>query len=190
VVRGDEREEAILLSMLELVAEVGYDQLTMDAVAARAHASKATIYRRWSNKAELVVAAVKRHAVDRLDSVDTGDLHRDLVDVLTAMRDRLEGQDATLLLGLIAAMRRNAELADVVRSQLITSKRAAFGDVVERAVARGQLPVGTDHALAAEIAAAVLLSRLLITGQPLDDAFIRQLVDGALIPALKADNDT
>ena len=189
MVRGSEREDAILAAVLELVAEVGYDQVTMDGVAARAHASKATIYRRWSNKAELVVAAVQRHASEPAVA-DSGDLRRDLIRVLAAMRDRLADQDATLLLGLIAAMRRNAELADVVRSQLVVTKRAALADVVERAVARGELPGTADLSLAAEIAAAVLLSRLLITGQSLDDAFIRHLVDGALLPALNAHNHT
>ncbi|WP_297546447.1 helix-turn-helix domain-containing protein [Amycolatopsis sp.] len=62
VTRGEQREDAILLAVLELLAEVGYDQMTMDGVAARAHASKATIYRRWPGKAELVVTAVKRHS--------------------------------------------------------------------------------------------------------------------------------
>jgi AcrR family transcriptional regulator len=60
--RGAAREEAILLATLELLGEAGYDRMTMDAVAARARASKATIYRRWPDKAGLVVAAVRRHA--------------------------------------------------------------------------------------------------------------------------------
>jgi AcrR family transcriptional regulator len=61
--RDQQREEAILRAALELLAEIGYDQLTMDAVAARAHCSKATIYRRWPGKAELVTTAVRRQAV-------------------------------------------------------------------------------------------------------------------------------
>ena len=60
--RGAQREEAILLATLQLLAESGYDQLTIDAVAARARCSKATIYRRWPGKAALVVTAVRRYA--------------------------------------------------------------------------------------------------------------------------------
>ena len=59
--RGAAREEAILLATLKLLAESGYDQMTVDAVAAEAHSSKATIYRRWPGKAALVVAAVRRY---------------------------------------------------------------------------------------------------------------------------------
>ena len=59
--RGATRETAILQATLELLAESGYDQLTIDAVAARARCSKATIYRRWPGKAALVITAVRRH---------------------------------------------------------------------------------------------------------------------------------
>src|SRR5579864_5993220 len=64
--RGEVREEAILDAVIGLLGETGYEAMTMDAVAARAHASKTTIYRRWPGKAELVRAAVDAHITRRV----------------------------------------------------------------------------------------------------------------------------
>jgi AcrR family transcriptional regulator len=179
------REEAILLATLELLADVGYDQLTMDAVAAHARCSKATIYRRWPGKAELVMAAVRRHAARPAAAApDTGSLRADLLAVLEVMRSSLTGQDAALILGLMIAMRRDPELAGAVRRQVLDSKRELFGAAIARAAARGDLPAETDHVLLAEISSAMLFSRLLVTGEPLDDAFVRHLLDAVLLPLL------
>src|ERR671937_591346 len=85
--RGAARETAILQATLELLAESGYDQLTIDAVAARARCSKATIYRRWPDKAALVVTAVRRHAGQPAAAApETGSLRSDLLAALAAMR--------------------------------------------------------------------------------------------------------
>ena len=183
--RGEVREEAILLVTLELLAEVGYDQLTIDGVAARAHCSKATIYRRWQGKPELVIAAVRRHsAPPPQPAPGTGSLREDLLAALEAMRSSLAGQDTALLLGLMTAMRHDRELAAVVREQVIDNKREVFGAAVARAVTRGELPAGADHTLLAEISSAMLLSRQLVTGEPLDAAFAQELVDDVLLPLL------
>ena len=183
--RGEVREEAILRATLELLAEVGYDQLTIDGVAARAHCSKATIYRRWQGKAELVITAVRRHsAPPPQPAPGTGSLREDLLAALEAMRSSLAGQDTALLLGLMTAMRHDQELAAVVREQVIDNKREVFGAAVARAVTRGELPAGADHTLLAEISSAMLLSRQLVTGEPLDAAFAQELVDDVLLPLL------
>jgi AcrR family transcriptional regulator len=184
--RGAMREDAILRATLELLAESGYDQLTIDAVAARARCSKATIYRRWPGKAALVITAVRRRAGQPAAAVpDTGALRSDLQAALQAMRSTLEGQDAALILGLLIAMHRDPELADAVREQVLQAKREVFDVVIARAAARGEVPAATDRALLAEISSAVVFSRLLVTGEPLDDAFTQHLVDAVLLPALE-----
>ena len=183
--RDEQREEAILRAALELLAEIGYDQLTMDAVAARARCSKATIYRRWPGKAELVTTAVQRQAAVAHAAPDTGGLRSDLLEAVAAMRTSLVNQDAARIIGLMAAMRRDPALAEVVRDQVLASKREVFGAVVARAVTRGDLPATADHELLAEISSALLLSRLLVTGDPLDPAFEQHLVDTVLMPVLQ-----
>jgi AcrR family transcriptional regulator len=183
--RGAARETAILQVTLELLAESGYDQLTIDAVAARTRCSKATIYRRWPGKAALVITAVRRHAGQSVTAVpDTGSLRSDLLAALQAMRSSLSGQDAAIILGLLVAMHRDPELADVVRQQVVLAKREVFDAVIARAAARGDVSSAADSALLAEISSAVLFSRLLVTGEPLDDAFTQHLVDAVLLPAL------
>ncbi|MEV4619724.1 TetR/AcrR family transcriptional regulator [Asanoa sp. NPDC049573] len=185
----EEREEAILAATLELLAEVGYDRMRMDAVAERAKASKATIYRRWGGKAELVMTAIERHTAmamaDNPDPADTGDLRDDLLGRIRAMRDGLMGQDAGLLLGLLTAMRHDAGLASIVRAQMIDDKRQAFDPAIDRAVERGELPEGLDRAMLAEVSSAMLFSRAFVTGEPLDDAFLADLVDRVLLPLVR-----
>jgi len=135
------REDAILRTTLELLAECGYDQLTIDAVAARARCSKATIYRRWPGKAALVMTAVRRHAGQPATAApDTGSLRSDLLAALEIMRSSLSGQDAALVLGLLIAMHRDQELAAEVRVQVLNAKREVFGAVIARAIARGEVP--------------------------------------------------
>lgn len=181
VARGAAREDEILLAAMDLLAEVGYDQLTVDGVAERAHASKATIYRRWPGKADLVATAVRRHAGTPVAPPPSGgDLRGELVAVLRAMRESLVGQDAAVILGLLVAMRRDADLALAVRQHMVDHKRETFAAVLTRAIA----PRTVDHGLLAEISSAALLSRLLVTGEPLDDDFLERLVDGILLPAI------
>jgi AcrR family transcriptional regulator len=182
-VAGEEREEAILAATLELLAEVGYDRMRMDAVAVRAKASKATIYRRWPGKAELVVTAIERHTAAAMDDrVDPGNLRDDLLGRMRAMRDGLTGQDAGLLLGLLTAMHHDAELAAIVRARMIDDKRRAFDPAIDRAIDRGELPKRLDRAMLAEVSSAMLFSRAFVTGEPLDDAFLTDLVDRVLLP--------
>jgi AcrR family transcriptional regulator len=189
VVRGEGRTDAILDSALELLAATGYDRLTIDAVASRAGASKATIYRRWPGKPELVMAALSRQGTAATADVDTGDLRDDLAQAIVQLRDSLASQDGALILGLLNAMRDNGELAEHVRGQVLSAKRSVIGGLVARAVERGELPARADHELASEIASALVFTRILVTGQPLDDADIARIVDAVLMPVLTRDSE-
>jgi AcrR family transcriptional regulator len=174
--RSDVREEAILLAAMALLGEVGYDRMTVEAVAERAKASKATVYRRWTGKAELVATAVRRYAGTTLTPLEpTGDLRIDLLAMLNGLRETLMRQDAALILGLLSAMRHDAELARTVRRAVLEHKHDAFEALLPNA----------DHAWLAELTSAALLSRLLVTGDPLDDEFLAKLVDTVLLPQLK-----
>jgi AcrR family transcriptional regulator len=174
--RSDVREEAILRAAMELLSEIGYDRMTIEAVASRANASKATVYRRWAHKGALVTTAVSRYAGSALIApAPTGDLRTDLLGLLRALRKSLVGQDAALILGLLTAMRNDPALADTVRQAVFDRKHEAFTEL---------LPESADHAWLAELTSAALLSRLLVTGEPLDDAFLTKLVDTVLLPQL------
>jgi AcrR family transcriptional regulator len=178
------RDTAICDATLELLVEVGYDRMSMDAVAARARASKATIYRRWPGKQELVLDAVRSRGPGLMVAEDTGSLRGDLV---ATYRQAVRGEavgEADLIAGVLRAMRSAPELASCVRTQLVESKCDVSRDIVARAVARGELPEGTEPFLLHEVATALWFRRILVVGAPVDDDFITHVVDDVLMPLL------
>ena len=178
------RDVAICDATLALLLEVGYDRMSMDAVAARAHASKATIYRRWPGKQELVLDAVKARGVGLTVAEDTGSLRGDLVATYRSAVHGSAADDADLIAGVLRAMRTAPELADCVRSQVIESKCDVSRVIVARAIARGELPAETDPLILHEVASALWFHRVLVVGGPVDDAFIAHVVDDVLMPLL------
>jgi AcrR family transcriptional regulator len=182
--RGRGREPAIRDAALEVLAEVGYDRMSMDAVAARAHASKATIYRRWPDKAGLVLDAMRCRVAEPLEPPDTGSLRGDIVATLQVMSAGLGSVDADLMAGMLRAMRSAPELADCVRNQLLEQKRYISRTLVARAVARGELPPTADPDVFHETAPALMFFRLLVLDAPVDDAFLAHIADDVLIPLL------
>jgi AcrR family transcriptional regulator len=158
--------------------------MSMDAVAARARASKATIYRRWPGKRELVLDALRSRAGQAPSAADTGSLRGDLVATFRAMADQTGTEDVELMAGVLRAMRCTPELGSCVRDQVLESKGKALRDIVARAVARGELPPAADAALAHEVASALWIKRALVVGGQVDDAFIAHVTDDVLIPLL------
>ena len=186
MVRGEERERAILAAVVELLGETGYEAMTMDAVAARAHASKTTIYRRWPGKPELVKAAVDGYVAGRLPiSADTGSLRGDLLAVMRAMRGHLTDEFLAMMSGLLHAMRTDTELAGVLRSHLAEDYSAAL-PIIRRAAGRGEVPSGAEETLAKtthELIEAQLFRQMAL-GAPFDEQFSRHVVDDLVLPVL------
>ena len=185
--RAEAREQAILDAALELVMEVGYDRLSMDALAERAHASKATIYRRWSGKAQVVVEAIRRRKHGQHVVPDTGSLRQDLLETLGGMCLSLDG-DGALVTGVMSAMRTDPELSGLMRAQVLDSD-SPVDVVIARAVARHELPPGTTSALVNEVAPALVMARLVFRDEPLDEAFTVHLVDDVVLPLLRTPPD-
>jgi AcrR family transcriptional regulator len=182
--RGTGRDAAICDAALALLAEVGYDRMSMDAVASRARASKATIYRRWPGKRELVLEAVRSRAPESLQPPDTGSLRGDIIATLRGMADGIGGQDAALMAGVLRAMKSTPELGDCVRTQVLEGKRYIGRTLVERAVARGELPPDADPDVWHEVAPALMFFRILVTDGAVDDAFLTHVADDVLVPLL------
>jgi AcrR family transcriptional regulator len=180
--RAEAREQAILDAALELVKEVGYDRLSMDALAERAHAGKATIYRHWSGKAEVVAEAIRRRKSGRQVMPDTGSLRQDLFEALGNMCVSLDG-DGALVAGVMSAMRTDPQLSALMRSQVLDGD-SPIDNIVSRAVDRGELLPGTTADLINEVGPAVVMMRLAFRGEPLDAAFTVHLVDQIVLPLL------
>jgi AcrR family transcriptional regulator len=182
--RGLVREQAILNATIALLGEVGYGALTMDAVAQRAHASKMTIYRRWPGKPELVKAALDAYDAELVAAIpDTGTLRGDLLAALTMLCERVDDRYAIMMTGLIHAMRVDAGLAAALRSHVAAGDLGPFRTIVERAVARGDLPKSTSPEQAHQVSEGMVIRRMLL-GQPLEQDFLVGLVDNLLIPLL------
>ncbi len=183
--RAEAREQAILDAALELLMEVGYDRLSMDALAERARAGKATIYRHWSGKAQVVAEAVRRMRCDQISvDVDSGTLRGDLLATMDQLRTAITTEDGAIIAGVISAMRSDPELAQLMRSQILDSKRGKFNAIIERAVRRGELPAGSTADLVEEVVPAMLINRLVIQCQPLGDEFATHVVDDIVLPLL------
>ena len=139
--RDEAREQAILDAAIDLVAEVGYDAMSIEAVAARAKSSKATIYRRWPGKAELVAEAMRRRAEPVLEDLpDTGSLRGDLLALVQRMFDGMKGVDGGLMCGLAVAVRTDAEFGRLMASHLHEQKlrSVAFDRVPGRGPGRAR----------------------------------------------------
>ena len=160
--------------------------MSIEAVAVRAKSSKATIYRRWPGKAELVAEAMRRRAEPILEDLpDTGSLRGDLLALVQRMFDGMDGIDGGLMCGLAVAVRNDAEFGRLMASHLHEQKmRSVRVDPVPgrgpgRARTRGRIP-----SLVLQVAPGVALFHQM-SGEPLDAAFAEHLVDRILIPLLR-----
>ena len=179
------RDAALRDAALELLAEIGYDRLSIDAVAARAKASKMTIYRRWSGKAELVVDALS--SLRKPGEVpDTGSLRGDL-EALASRSDNPDVRfDAKLVLGVVSALARNPELRQIIREQFIGRGGIRIRQVFERAVARGEIPPDRNLDLLISVFPAMAIHHLLIYGELPDASFTAQVMDELILPLAAA----
>jgi AcrR family transcriptional regulator len=174
--RSEEAHAAILSAAVALVREVGYDNVAMDAIAARAGVGKATVYRRWKSKEALVADAIQ--AIVRAVPVpDTGTLAGDLLALLrVALGMYRDAATGPLLSGLVAAMARSERIAQVVRNGFGGAWRDAVRRMLRRGIARGELPADVDLELAIDLLSAPAFYRYLFTGGPVDERLMEDVV--------------
>jgi len=180
------REEEILDATVAVVAELGYDRLTMDAVATAAKASKATLYRRWSTKAELVVDAISRaKGCPMPEDVDTGSLRGDLVAMACGDGGFTDELPMSVVAGLLTALHRDVELQTAFRERFLAPRQALTNRVYERAVERGEIAPDVDVALLSVTLPAVIIHHAYILGvEPTDDLILR-VIDNVILPAAR-----
>jgi AcrR family transcriptional regulator len=182
------RDDALRASALELLAEIGYDRLTIDKIAGHAGAGKATIYRRWSGKAELIVDALMCQKGAIPAPPDTGTLRGDLA-VLIDQSDLEEGPlDTEVMVGLVSALPHDAELRDVFRTQLMEPHTRTLAVVFDRAVERGEIRPVANMEMIVSILPALVFHRLLVSATVPDRAFFESIVEGVLLPLLEVGN--
>jgi AcrR family transcriptional regulator len=177
-----EREMEIFEATLQVLAEVGYDLFTMDAVATRAKASKATLYRRWNGKPELVVAAIMAHKGES-PVPDTGSLRGDLLEAYCGTGGPSDPMMQSVLAVVVTAMARDPELAEVYRRDFITPKIESSQAIYDRARARGEVHPDTDLSILAPSLIAILMHRSFLLGDEITPELIARVLDEVVLPA-------
>ena len=177
------REQEILDATLAVLVDVGYDRLTMDAVATRAKASKATLYRRWEGKAALVIDAILSQKTPLEVPTDTGSLRGDLLGVFCAAGGLTDQHQTALLGSVVTAIGRDAEFAAAFRERFIAPKVAVARAIYERARERGELRDDIDLELLSAALPGIVLHRMFLLGEPATPDLIARVVDQVILPA-------
>jgi len=179
--RSPAADRAIVDAALVLFAEEGFEGLTMEGVATRAGVGKATVYRRYPGKVELVIRAAECLSADEPPPPDTGTLRGDLT---TLARSLVHLLTATLTGGcvtqLVAALPRSPQLAEE-HARFVDARRDRTRRAVARAARRGEVPPDTDAELVADLIAGPIFYRCLVSRGPLDDAYADAVVDAVLV---------
>ena len=180
-----EREDEILDATLALLVEVGYDRLTMDAVAKRSRASKATLYRRWETKASLAIDALLRaKGAPHVELPDTGTLRGDLLATFCGPKGPAGHAGTRALAAVVTALSSDPEFAAVFRERFIAPKLAVSAEIYQRAQARGEIRDDVDVEVIGPALAGILLHRAFVMGLPTDDSIVERVVDQVILPAV------
>lgn len=180
--RGDELDAAIQDAVLKLLATNGPAGVTMEAVAAAARTSKPVLYRRWPDSGSLLRDTLLRTATAAIPHEDTGSYRGDMLAILRGWAALFSGAAAPAVQALISAMAHDQELAAAFREDVIGWRKKEMAALLSRGIARGDVRADVPVKIARELGQSVLWHRLLVTGDPIDDDLVVQLVDEVLVP--------
>jgi AcrR family transcriptional regulator len=182
------REAEILDATLQVLVDVGYDRLTMDAVALRARASKATLYRRWNSKLRLVIDALL--VMKQAPVVpDTGSLRGDLETMSRGLGGVTDIEAVGVFASVLTAVSRDPEFAQAFRTEVIGPKIAASQQIWERARARGEIRPDADLSLLEPALAGIVLHRVFLMGEQPTEDLVRRVIDQIILPAALTDSE-
>ncbi|MGH3521903.1 MAG: TetR/AcrR family transcriptional regulator [Mycobacterium sp.] len=177
------REAELLAETLRLLQEHGYDRLTVDAVATTARASKATVYRRWPSKAELVLAAFIEGIRQVAVPPNTGTLRGDLLRLgeLVCQEAR---QHSSTIRAVLVEVSRNPALNDVLQHEFIDHRKALIHQILQQAVDRGEIDKAAISNELWDLLPGYLIFRSIIPSRPPTQRTVKVLVDDVIIPSL------
>lgn len=180
--RGAELDDAIRGATLELLGSGGPAAVTMEAVAAAARTSKAVLYRRWPDSRALLRDTLVGMARAAIPHEDTGSYRGDMLAVLRGWAALFTGPQSAMLRGVVAAAVQDEQLAETLARDLIGYRKAQMAELLERGVERGDVRADVPVHIARELGQSVLWHRLLVSGDPIDDDLVVELVDEVLVP--------
>jgi AcrR family transcriptional regulator len=178
------REAEILDAAVRVLADVGYDRLTMDHVAAEAHASKATLYRRWSSKAQLVVDAASRaKGLTVVEPPRTGSLRGDLLALFCGPGGVTQELPMSVLAGLMTALHTDPEFSAAWRERVLEPRLALVRNIFAAAVERGEVDPRLDVTLLSTVLPSMCSFHSTVLGRHIDIDFVARIVDQVVLRA-------
>ncbi|WP_254638884.1 TetR/AcrR family transcriptional regulator [Cohnella sp. GbtcB17] len=174
--RDPKTQQAILSASYDLLLEVGFGAVTVEKIAERAGVSKATIYKWWPNKAAVVMDGFLSAASARLPVPDTGDVFEDIQIHAVNLTRFLLSKEGKIITALVGEGQFDAGLAEAYRKRYFQPRRQEAKGILEKGIRRGQLRETLDVGLGVDLLYGPILYRLLVTGEPLDDDYVRRLV--------------
>lgn len=180
------REQEILGACVAVLTEVGYDRLTMDAVATAAKASKATLYRRWSSKPELVIDALVTLKETPGPPEDTGTLRGDLLAAFCGAHGFGDQENVGLFASVVTAVTTDPEFAAAFRERFVAPKAANLRTIYLRAQARGEVHPDADLDVLEPALPGIVLHRTCVLGEQPTPELIARIVDHVILPAATA----
>jgi len=181
------RESELLAVTLRLLQEEGYDGLTVDAVAATARASKATVYRRWPTKAELVLAAFSEGVRQVAVAPETGTLRGDLLRLGEVCCDQARTHASTMR-AVMVEVSRNPALNEVMQHQFLEQRKALFKHVLGQAVERGEIDASAISEDLWDVLPGYLIFRSIFSLREPSQRTVQSLVDDVIMPSLTRRN--
>jgi AcrR family transcriptional regulator len=183
--RGQELEDALLEAAWDELLAVGYGGFTIDGVAARAETSRPVLYRRWPNRADLAIAAIRQHGRSKpVITPDTGSLREDLLEL---MRSASSGRIEVAALFSFRMGQYFAETGTTpadLRAEFLSGREAPFGidTVMQRAVERGEIDSARLTPRIANLPTDLMRHELLMTLQPVPEATLVDIIDNIFLP--------
>lgn len=188
--RDHSRDDAILDATIEILAEVGYVGMTVEMVAQRAKAGKATVYRRWRSKAALVTAAIARirdHSASTDSLPDTGSLRDDLLTLFAPGTPAAQRHRLHIMMGITSFLVYNETPDPVGNDAIVEPWARACRTLIRRSAERGEIHTGgLDVETLSRFIPSMAVCRAVLERQPADQAFLTRLIDGVFMPNLLA----
>ena len=173
-------DEAIREAAVDLFAEHGFEGFSVEDVADHAGVSKATVYRRYPSKVDLIVEAASCLAADEITFPDSGNLRDDVRGLARSLVETFKTSPAGRVMPVMAFERKRYPELDAGYRRFLADRKTRTRRLLQRAIERGELPPDTDVAVMGSMLVGPIFHRLMITQEPLNDAFVDSLVDALL----------
>ncbi len=174
--RGKAVRDGVLAAAVNELLNTGLDGVTIASVAESAGVHVTSVYRRWKTKEQLITDALLNHIDPAVEVPDTGDLRRDLIELTSNLHESLSSPQSKAMLRL-ASMPLEIDRLEEARRRVLDARMDAMGVVLDRAAERGEIDAAIDRRLALEFLHAPIYTRVLLTRDQVDEAYIGGLVD-------------